>query len=57
MDIKNVIIADDQSLFVNGLKQLLEGKEILTAHIKGDEHAKKRISSELHDNISSRLAL
>ena len=56
MDIKNVIIADDQSLFVNGLKQLLEGKEkeILTAHIKGNEHAKKRISSEVRD-ISSKL--
>jgi len=35
----------------------IQEKEILTAHIKGDEHAKKRISSELHDNISSRLAL
>lgn len=32
-------------------------KEILTAQIKGDESASARISSELHDNIGSRLAL
>jgi len=32
-------------------------KDILTAQIDGREEANKRISSELHDNISSRLAL
>lgn len=51
--IKRIIVQRNQLI----LKASQQEKEILRAQVQGNENANNRISSELHDNIGSNLAL